>query len=215
MPKVYIVGNAGAARECYWLLRDVCETGENHVFGGFLSWAAHPDNLKELKSHSLGAFENHAVDTGALYVIGVGATHIRKAVFDSLKARGARLMNLIHPSVYLCPSAVLGEGNILQRNSVLMPNARLGDGNFLNGAVSLAHDVDVANFNFLGPFATLLGGVSLGSLNHLGPSAVLLEHTRVGNNNSIAPGAILYKGCGDNCRMAGQPALKIGNYDGC
>lgn len=38
----------------------------------------------------------------------------------------------------------------------------------------------------------------------------LLLEAKIGNNNKIAPLSCIYKGCGDNSYMLGNPVLKIG-----
>lgn len=217
MPRVLIAGNSGAARECYWILRDLQQASPGlagyYEFGGFLSWQGYAGDLKELAGHFLGPLEEHAVAPDELYVIGVGAPYLRRAIFAWLRRRDARLMNLIHPWTAICPSAVMGEGNVFQRGCTVYANAVIGNGNYINGAANLSHDARVGDFNFLAPYAIVLGGASLGDLNHLGPHAVVLEGARMGNGNSLAPGSTLYKGCGDHARLSGSPALKIGEME--
>lgn len=214
MPKVFIAGNSGAARECYWMLRDLREAspglGPYYEFGGFFSWQGFAGDLKELSGLFRGSLEQHDISPDELYIIGVGATYLRRDIFRHLKARGARLMNLIHPWTSICPSAVIGEGNVFQRGCTIYANAVVGNGNYINGAVNLSHDARIGDFNFLAPYAIVLGGASMGDGNHLGPHAVLLEHARMGNGNLLTPGSALFKGCGDNARLSGNPALKIG-----
>lgn len=214
MPKVAIVGNSGAARECYWILRDLLESSPGlsayYDFEGFYSWQGYEGNLKELASFFRGPVEDAEIFPSRLYVIGVGEPHLRRDIFIWLKARNASLMNLIHPWTAICPSATMGEGNVFQRGCTIYANAVIGDGNYINGAANLSHDASIGDFNFLAPYSIVLGGASIGSLNHLGPHAVVLEQSRMGNNNSLGPASSLFKGCGDNGRYAGCPALKIG-----
>ena len=217
MPRILIVGNSGAARECYWMLQDIAASapalGSYYEFGGFLSWRGYQGALKELSDRFIGDFGEHAIGPDEIYVIGAGDPGLRRDIYAELKERGANLINLVHPWSYVCPSAQLGEGNIIQRGCTVFANARLGNGNYINGAVNIAHDASIGDFNFLAPYAIVLGGASIGSHNHLGPHSVVLEHARMGNSNSLAPGSTLYKGCKDNCRMAGNPALKIGTIE--
>ena len=218
MPNVLIIGNSGAARECYWILRDVLENAPGlaayYNFGGFFDWKGYPGDLKELYSLYRGNIDQHAIQNDDLFVIGVGKPALRREIFLSLKERDAKFMNLIHPWTAICKSAVIGDGNIFQRGCTVFCNAVVGDGNYINGAANIAHDAQLGDFNFLAPYSIVLGGVRIGSCNHLGPHSVLLEHAVIGNGNLLAPGSTIYKGCKDNCRMAGNPALKIGVHNG-
>lgn len=217
MPKVLIAGNSGAARECYWILRDLQQASPGlasyYEFGGFFSWQGYDGDLRELAGHFRGPLEDHAVRPDDLYVLGVGLPRLRRDIFTYLKERGARLMNLIHPWTSICPSAVMGEGNVFQRGCTVYANAVIGNGNYINGAANLSHDAQIGDFNFLAPYSIVLGGARMGDGNHLGPHAVLLEHARMGDGNSLAPGSALYKGCGDYTRLSGNPALTIGDME--
>ena len=214
MERICIAGNSGAARECYWLLQDVLAADPTLAgkwqFEGFFSWKGYAGELKSLEKYFRGPLEGQCEPHGRLYVIGVGKPQLRRDIFHFLKERGCTLMNLIHPWTSICPTAVMGEGNILQRGCTIYDHSVLGNGNYLNGAVNLAHDSAVGDFNFIAPYGMVMGNARMGSCNHLGPYGVILDRCRIGDNNLIAPGSIVYKGCRDNCRMAGNPALKVG-----
>ena len=93
MPNVLIIGNSGAARECYWILRDVLENAPSltayYNFGGFFDWKGYPGDLKELHSLYRGNIDQHAIQNDDLFVIGVGKPALRREIFLSLKERGA------------------------------------------------------------------------------------------------------------------------------
>lgn len=217
MTRVFIIGNSGAARECYWIFRDLSartpDVARQFRFAGFLDWKGYKGSLQDLQPLHRGSFDDHDVDAEDRYVLGVGSPALRREIFQSAKARGATFMNLVHPDAYVLETAVLGEGNVLQRGASAFGNVVIGNGNFINGFAALAHDAVMGDFNFLAPYAMLLGGARMGSGNHLGPQSVMLEHTHMGDGNILAPGAILYKGCRDHCRLAGNPALTIGRAD--
>jgi carbonic anhydrase/acetyltransferase-like protein (isoleucine patch superfamily) len=73
----------------------------------------------------------------------------------------------------------------------------------------MGHDVQVGNFNLFGPSSMIMGGAVIGSQNSFGVRAVVLNKAKIGNDNIIAPGAYVYKGCGDNRLLAGNPALHV------
>lgn len=214
MPRrVFIIGNSGAARECYWIFRDMLaktpDCAQAYHFSGFLDWKGYKGSLQELTPLHRGSVDDHDMRSDDLFVLGIGKPSLRREIFETCKARGATFMNLVHPEAYVIETARLGEGNVLQRGASVFGNAVVGNGNYINGFASLAHDAVMGDFNFLAPYAMLLGGARIGSGNHLGPQSLLLEHVRMGDGNMLAPGAILYKGCRNNCRLAGNPALKI------
>lgn len=217
MPQVVIIGNSGAARECYWILQDLLQSAPSlrhyYKFHGFLDWKGYPNNLKELATLYLGTADSYKISAEDLFVIGVGEPNLRKVIFEEFKAHNATFMNLIHPWTDICASAEMGEGNVFQRGCTVYCNAKIGNGNYINGAANISHDAQIGSFNFLGPYSLVLGGAQVGSCNHLGPHSVLLEHSVMGDGNLLAPGSTIYKGCKNNCRMAGNPALCIGKIE--
>ncbi len=209
--ELVIIGNSGAARECYWLAQDCIEAGLDLVFKGFLAFEGHAGNLCELQGLALGNDADYVPEANDVFAIGIGLPALRWRAYHKWKERGAAFINLIHPTVPIAQSAFLGEGNILARASYLSCNAILGNGNYLNGSVVVGHDAWIGDCNFLGTFSMILGGAHVGDRNSFSVQTVLMPHARVGNDNTILPAACIYKGCRDAKIMAGNPALNIKN----
>ena len=212
--RLWIIGNSGAARECFWIFKDMLAADarleQECRFGGFLSWGGYPSNLKELDSWFRGPVEAYAIEPEDVFAIGVGAPRLRAAIYAAMKERGADFFTLMHPLADVNPSARIGEANIFQRSCSVFCDASIGHANYLNGAVNLAHDVVAGAANFFGPFSLVLGNCRVGSRNQLAVHVALLPGSRIGDDNIIAPGSVVYKGCGHGRRMAGNPALPMG-----
>lgn len=205
---VVIVGNSGAARECYWLLRQCQEADASApAFKGFLAWKGYPGKLCELDSYLLGNSESYQPAPDDLFVIGIGKPAIRLEVYAWLKSLDAEFYTLKHPDVYLCPSARNGEGNIFQRGCLVLANAVIGHGNFFNGGTVIGHDAEIGDCNTFFLSTAIGGGARIGNANQFAPACQVLPHVRIGDHNVFAPGAIVYRGCRDHCLMAGNPAL--------
>ncbi len=217
MPRINIVGNSGAARECYWILKDLADSlpglKDYYKFNGFYSWKGYPSNLEELECYFLGDIESRDIIPGEMWVIGIGKPKLREEIFRTLECRGAEFINLIHPWTSICPSARIGRGNIFQRGCTIYANAYVGDGNYINGAVNISHDAAIGNFNFLAPYSIVLGKAHIGNRNWLAPHAVVMDGAKIGHRNLVGPNSSVFKGCGDNARLMGSPALKVGSYN--
>lgn len=211
MKRLWIIGNSGAARECYWLYRDMCAASASLnaeiSFGGFLAWNRYPPNLASLASFFRGEVLDMPLCADDVFVIGVGDPSLRDKIYHEMKNRVASFFTLLHPTADINPAAKIGEANIFQRGSTVFCDATLGHANYLNGSVNLSHDVTVGNSNFFGPFSLVLGGARVGSRNSFAVRATLLPRARIGNNNILGPGAIVYKGCGNSRRLEGNPAI--------
>jgi acetyltransferase-like isoleucine patch superfamily enzyme len=204
-----ILGNSGAARECYWLLRDVMLERGDVAFRGFLAFEGHAGDLRELAGLALGSDESYTPAPDDEFIIGIGLPELRLKAFGKWKERGARFMNLVHPTVKGVGKNEFGEGNVLAHNCHISCDAALGNANYLNGSVVIGHDARLGDGNFFAPFSIVLGNARVGSGNSFGVHSVVLAKAKIGDSNTLAPGAYVYKGCGDNCVMAGNPALNV------
>ena len=206
---ILILGNAGAARECYWGLREVMERDATLRFKGFLAFEGHPENLRDLASLQLENDESYRLEPGDEIILGLGEAGLRRRAFAKWKTRGARFMNLIFPTCSISGELDMGEANIIGYASGISNNVRMGNGNFLNGRVLFGHDVSIGDFNFFGPDSIVLGQASLGSLNTVGVRSVIMPKARLGDGNTVVPGSFVYKGCKDNQMLMGNPALPV------
>lgn len=214
MNTLIIIGNSGAARECYQMFNDICACTPllrgKYTFKGFLSHQGYAGNLGGLASFDLGSDEVYQPLPEDNFIAGIGQPELRKVAYERMKGKNGVFINLISPWVYLPLDVTLGAGNIIRAGCSFSCDVSIGNNNFFNGGVIIAHDVTIGDNNFFGPDSMILGGAKIGDDNSFAVRSVVLERGKVGNGNLIAPGAILYKGCKDNCRMAGNPALKIG-----
>ena len=206
--QVVIIGNSGAARECYWNARDML--GDAFRFRGFLSFEGFPGKLKELSGLEIGDDDAYSPAAGDEFVIGVGDPALRAKAYAKWKGRRARFLTLIHPFSSIPAGTDMGEGNIITCACHFSCNVTLGNANYCNGNVVLGHDVRVGDANFFGAFSLIMGEAVIGSQNSFGIRAAVLPGAAIGDGNTIAPGAYVYKGCGNGRLMAGNPALDVG-----
>lgn len=213
MKKVFIVGGDGFARECYNNLINLAEYGKEVVFGGFLGHNGYGKSV-DYKSYQhlyLGEVSEHIFKDDEYCIIGAGYPKLRKQIYGDLKKQGAKFYTLICSGIFLSPTFKYGEANIFVYPFLSSVDIEVGNGNVFNGEVSMGHDTIIGDFNFFGPRAILGGYIQIGSSNMIGANALLLPHSKIGNNNKIAPLSAIYKGCKDNCYMAGNPALNMGD----
>lgn len=211
--KVFIVGGDGFARECYNHLINLAEYGKEVVFGGFLGHNGYGKSVdyKTYQNLYVGEVAEHKFKDDEYCIIGAGYPELRKQIYEDLKNMGAKFYTLICNGVYLSQSFEYGEANIFVYPFYSTVNIEVGVGNVFNGQIIVGHDAKIGNFNSFGPCTNVLGYITIGNSNTFGSNAIILPHSKIGNNNKIAPLSAIYKGCKDNCYMAGNPALKIGS----
>lgn len=207
--QVVIIGNAGAARECLWVLGEITPNEPDLAFKGFLAFEGYTGDLRELSHLQLGSDDDYAAGPDDVFVIGVGLPALRAKAWSKWKERGAVFMNLIHPACFISEDFNLGEGNIITAGCSFACNVTVGNANYFNGYVVVGHDAHIGDANLFGTYSVIAGNTVVGSGNSFGVGAVALERSKIGNDNTIAPGAYIYKGCRDGRFMAGNPAFDI------
>ena len=88
MRKIWIIGNSGAARECYWIYRDMCSANadleKSSCFEGFLSWHNYPSDLRGMEDLFRGDVDSFGITPECEFVIGIGHPALRAEVFDQI-----------------------------------------------------------------------------------------------------------------------------------
>lgn len=211
MRDLVLIGNSGAARECYLLALSIIKNQPDSMrFKGFCSHNGYKGSLNNLSHLELGSDEDYLPQPNDVFVTAIGDSALRDTAYTAMKAKGATFCNLVSPYSELQINSVMGENNIIGPWCVFSSDIRIGDGNYFNGAILLGHDVTIGNFNSFAPHTTILGNCIIGSRNKFAVGSTLLDKCKVGDENIVAPGSYVYKGCRNNCRMAGNPALRIG-----
>ena len=215
MKKVFIVGGDGFARECYMNLTRIDEYNKEVIFGGFLGHGGygHTVDYKEYQHLYKGEVADYKIEENDYFIIGAGYGELRIKIYNDLKALGCKFYTLIGKGVELSDSFKYGEANIFTPPFLSSVSINIGNGNVFNGSVVMGHDVEIGDFNFFGPSTNILGNVKIGNMNTIGVSSIFLPKSKIGNNNKISPMSVIYKGCKDNCYMAGNPAIKIGEVE--
>ena len=213
MKNIYIVGGNGFARECYTYIQRMTEKDPEINFAGFLGEGGYKANLMAFASRWICDVSEFQFKQNDYAVIGSGYPKIRKRIYEYLKTQNVKFFTVIDPSVIIFPNVQIGEANIFTLNNVISSYCSIGNGNLINNFTIFGHDVHIGDFNFVAPNVQLLGGSSIEDLNSIGTSSVLLPHAKIGNNNKIAPLSAVYKGCGDDCCLVGNPARNMGSIN--
>ncbi len=185
--RILIVGAGGFGREVLQWARDAWPDDCDRI-GGFLSADAGILDGLDYSVGIVGAPEAHHPVAGDGYLLAIGVPYARRRVAESLIARGAEFLTLIHPTAIVAPSADIGEGSIICPYSIVSDSARLGRFVAMNYHTSLGHDASAGDFAVLSPYATLGGkakvedDVFLGLHAAVGPSRIIGSGSKVSAN---------------------------------
>jgi sugar O-acyltransferase (sialic acid O-acetyltransferase NeuD family) len=148
---------------------------------GFLSSEPRPVAPHSHDLAVLGDPETFVPQPGDAFLLAIGIPGVRRKVAESLEARGATLLTLVHPTAVVASTASIGGGSILCPFSIVSDSARIGRCTLMNYHSSLGHDAATGDFVVLSPYATLGGGA------HVDDDVFLGLHASVGPSKRIGP----------------------------
>lgn len=142
--------------------------------------------------------------------VAIGANNIRQNIYQKVLQYGFNLVNLIHPSAIISPSATIEQAGILIMPAVVVnARARIEKGAILNSSCVVEHECVVGEFSHISVGAKLAGNVSLGKRNFLGINSAILPNLTLVDDCILGGGALLATSLQESGVYVGVPARKI------
>jgi sugar O-acyltransferase (sialic acid O-acetyltransferase NeuD family) len=142
-------------------------------------------------------------------LVAIGNNRVRRIKIDQLKASGAHLPVLLHPSSTISRFARIGAGTVVFASAVVNADATVGEGAILNTGCSVDHDCVLGACVHISPGARLAGTVSVGDGSWIGIGASVRQLLTIGSNVMVGAGAAVICNISDNMIVGGVPARTI------
>lgn len=129
-------------------------------------------------------------------VLGIGqlATgNLRQRIYIAWRARGYDFPVLVHPSAWIAPGVVLGEGVQVMAGVVVQPGCEIGENSIINTQSSIDHDCRIGCNVHVAPGATLCGSVTVEEGAFIGAGATLIQGVVVGKGAVVGAGTTLLR----------------------
>lgn len=192
--RVLIVGAGGFGREALQWLRDAWPFLDDR-FAGFLAADSQPAAGLDRNLDILSTPDAYQPLPGDGLLLAIGVPEVRRRVAESLLARGAEFLTLVHPTAIVARTATIAAGAILCPYSIVSDRVEVGRFVVMNYHASLGHDAAAGDFSVLSPYATLGGGariaedVFLGLHASVGPGQTIGARSRISANSSALASA--------------------------
>jgi UDP-perosamine 4-acetyltransferase len=150
---------------------------------------------------------------GVGMIVALGHPETRQALAGRIATHGIPLLNAVHPSAVVTPTAVLGSGIMVGATAVVNSNARVGDNVIINTGAVVEHDCTLAAGSAVGPGAHLGGRVSIGQSAFIATGAIVLSRVSVGAKVVVGAGAVVTKDLPERVLALGVPARIVEHLD--
>lgn len=144
----------------------------------------------------LSSPDSYRPSPGDKLLFAIGVPYVRRQVAESLLARGAEFLTLVHPTAIVATNATIHDGAVLCPYSIASDSCTVGRFAVMNYHSSLGHDATAGDFSVLSPYATLGGNA------HIGEDVFLGLHASVGPGRSVGARS---KVSANSCVLANAP----------
>ena len=151
--------------------------------------------------------DKYIADSDFFVAIGNNAT--RREIFDKVKAAGATIATLIHPSAVVSPSATVGEGTVVVAGAVINCSAQIGRCVIINTCASVDHDSVIGDYSHIAVGARVSGVASIGEEVFLGAAAAVIHCTSVCSGCVVGAGTAVIRDITERGTYVGVPAKKV------
>ena len=129
-------------------------------------------------------------------VLGIGQLangNLRKRLYAAWRGRGYDFPALVHPSAWIAPGVVLGDGVQVMAGVVIQPGCAIGENSIVNTRASVDHDCRIGRDVHVSPGATLCGTVTVEDGAFIGAGATVIQGLRIGAGAVVGAGVTLVK----------------------
>ena len=142
-------------------------------------------------------------------IVAIGDNRVRRSYAQRLAAAGLELVNAVHPSAVVSPTAVLGRNIMVAPGAIVCTEARVGDGAIINTAAAIDHECQIGECAFVAPGVRLAGRVWGGAGAFIGIGANVLPCLTIGEFAVVGGGALVRRDVPPGATAVGVPARVI------
>ncbi len=139
-------------------------------------------------------------------IAAIGDNRIRRSYAQMLRNHDFELINAIHPSAVVSPTATLGLNLMIAAGAVIGTDAKIADSCIINTNCVVDHECELADAVHICPGALLAGRVRVGAGAFIGLGAKILPCLQIGQDATVGAGAVVLQDVPANTTVVGVPA---------
>jgi sugar O-acyltransferase (sialic acid O-acetyltransferase NeuD family) len=142
-------------------------------------------------------------------IVAIGDSRARVQYASILREQGFELVNAIHPSSSVSPTAAMGRNVVVAAHAAVCTEARIEDSVILNTACVVDHECEIGAGAHVCPGAHLAGRVRVGAGAWIGIGANVIQCLSIGEHATVGAGAVVIRDVPAGSTVVGVPARVI------
>jgi sugar O-acyltransferase (sialic acid O-acetyltransferase NeuD family) len=142
-------------------------------------------------------------------IVAIGNCRARQEYALHLRSLGFELINAIHPTASVSPTAQIGRNVVIAPMAAICTEAKIADSVIINTGAIIDHECEVAEGAHICPRAALAGRVRVGTGAWIGLGAGIIQCITVGEHAMVGAGAMVIRDVPAHATVVGVPARVI------
>jgi sugar O-acyltransferase (sialic acid O-acetyltransferase NeuD family) len=188
-------------------LRDECEvigmlddnSGLHSTFRNGLPILGSLSLLQELR-------DTGRVDSAALGLGNLSLLHRRMEIYQEARNLGIKMIDVIHPTAFVSPTAMCGQGLFLGPHAVIHTGTKLGENVMVSTGSTIDHDNVIGDHVFISAGVHTAGLVKIERGVFIGPGAIVSNGCVIGHESVIGAGTVVNNNIPAGKLALGSPA---------
>jgi sugar O-acyltransferase (sialic acid O-acetyltransferase NeuD family) len=144
-------------------------------------------------------------DCEFIVCLGYKWLRLKNEIITQLKEKKRRLLTFIHPTSFINPTAMIGDGVIIYPKCNVDYKVTIGDGCLLNNSCTVSHETNLDSCCFIAPGVVISGFVKIGENVFIGSGSVISNNILIEENCIIGIGSLITKNVAKNNSVIGNP----------
>lgn len=157
----------------------------------------------------IGTIEGYQPTEEDVFFCSYALVEDRKKSVQLMEQKGAKFINLIHPSANVLSTSILGVGNMIGAFTTISVNVKIGNHTIIQDHCNIGHDSVIGDFSHLYVGNIVCGINTLGECTTVYTGSVIYPKLKVGGGATIGAGSVVMRAVKPGTTVMGNPAKKI------
>ncbi len=211
MKNIVIIGAGDFGKEVAWLIGDINKVSPTYKILGYLDDDINKIGLTLNGYSVLGttdALPELQKRDQVRAVIAMQNGNARKGIVDRFPAFND-WETLVHPSVNISETSVVGCGCVLSAGTSVSVNTRIGSHCLFNISVTVGHDCIIENYVSAMSGTCICGHVTICNFAYLSTNSTVVPGKTVGDHAIVGAGSVVIRNVRGGTTVMGVPAKRM------